>query len=142
MNFLGMGPLEIAIIMLLAFIFLGPERMMDAARQFGKLSRELRRMTSEVKNEIRDIIPDENVIKEMIPSDILNEDKPKPPTMNSEADPNEVPPSSNDQSPPGDDKEGNEPPSDEEGPVAFRSGQVTTTKESDSESKPSVEERS
>ena len=141
MNFLGMGPLEIAIIMLLAFIFLGPERMMDAARQFGKLSRELRRMTSEVKNEIREIIPDENVIKEIIPSDILNEDKPKPPTTNSDADPNEVPAPSNDQSPANDD-ESDEPPSDEDGPVAFRSGQATTTKESDSESKPSIEERS
>ena len=34
MNILGMGPLEILLIALVAFIFLGPERMSDAARSY------------------------------------------------------------------------------------------------------------
>ena len=48
MSFLGMGPLEIFIILLIAFIFLGPERMVDAARLMGKALREIRRMTAEL----------------------------------------------------------------------------------------------
>ena len=48
MSFLGMGPLEVIIVLLVAFIFLGPERMVDAARMLGKGMRELRRMTAEL----------------------------------------------------------------------------------------------
>ena len=48
MNILGMGSLELLVVLLLAFIVLGPERMVHAARMLGKPSRELRRMTSEV----------------------------------------------------------------------------------------------
>ena len=42
MSFLGMGTMEIFIILLVAFIFLGPERMVDAARTLGKWTGELR----------------------------------------------------------------------------------------------------
>ncbi len=45
MNILGMGTLEILLVLLLAFILLGPQRMVDAARLLGKASREIRRMT-------------------------------------------------------------------------------------------------
>ena len=48
MNFLGMGPMEVLIVLLVAFIFLGPERMVDAARMLGKATRELRRMAAEL----------------------------------------------------------------------------------------------
>lgn len=47
MNIFGMGPLELIVILLLAFIFLGPSKMVDAARVLGKASREFRRMASE-----------------------------------------------------------------------------------------------
>ena len=59
MNFLGMGPLEIIVIALIAFIFLGPERMVSAARTLGKLTGEIRRMTSELP----DLIIDEPELK-------------------------------------------------------------------------------
>ena len=55
MNFLGMGPMEILIILLVAFIFLGPERMVDAARTFGKWTGELRRMGSTAQAEMDDL---------------------------------------------------------------------------------------
>ncbi len=45
MTFLGMGPLEVMIILLVAFIVLGPQRMMDAAKLLGKATREVRRMS-------------------------------------------------------------------------------------------------
>ena len=48
MNFLGMGPMEVIIVLLVAFIFLGPERMVDAARMLGKGMRELRRLSEEL----------------------------------------------------------------------------------------------
>ena len=55
MNFLGMGTFEILIILLVAFIFLGPERMIDAARILGKWTGELRRMGSTVQAEMDDL---------------------------------------------------------------------------------------
>ena len=48
MNILGMGPLEILVILLLAFIFLGPERMSDAARLLAKAVREGRNLASSI----------------------------------------------------------------------------------------------
>ena len=55
MSFLGMGTFEILIILLVAFIFLGPERMIDAARMLGKWTGELRRMGSTVQAEMDDL---------------------------------------------------------------------------------------
>ena len=55
MSFLGMGTFEILIILLVAFIFLGPERMIDAAKILGKWTGELRRMGSTVQAEMDDI---------------------------------------------------------------------------------------
>jgi Sec-independent protein translocase protein TatA len=48
MNFLGMGPMEILLILGLAFIFLGPERMVEASKMLGKLVREGRKLASEL----------------------------------------------------------------------------------------------
>ena len=45
MSILGMGTLEILVILLVAFIVMGPERMFDAARLLGKAVREARRLT-------------------------------------------------------------------------------------------------
>ena len=43
-----MGPMEILLVLLIAFVFLGPERMLDAARLLGKAVREGRRLASEL----------------------------------------------------------------------------------------------
>ena len=48
MDFLGMGPLEILVIGLVAFIFLGPTRMAVVARNLGKVVRDVRRATSDI----------------------------------------------------------------------------------------------
>ena len=58
MSFLGMGFLEILIILIIAFIFLGPERMVDAARMLGKLVREARNIASEVP---RVVVEDDDI---------------------------------------------------------------------------------
>ena len=54
MNILGMGPLEILVIALIAFILLGPQRMLDAARLMGKATKEVRRMTDELPKIVLD----------------------------------------------------------------------------------------
>lgn len=48
MSIMGIGTLEILVILLLAFIVLGPERMVDAGRLLGKAVREARRLTDEL----------------------------------------------------------------------------------------------
>ena len=44
MTFVGMGPLEILVVLLVGFIVLGPDRMLTAARTLGKVTGELRRL--------------------------------------------------------------------------------------------------
>lgn len=43
MNFLGIGTFEILVIAAIAFFLLGPKKMADAGKFFGKTLRELRR---------------------------------------------------------------------------------------------------
>src|SRR5215471_802388 len=47
---LGMG--EITVILLLALIFLGPSKLPELATGLGKLIRQIRKATADVKNEI------------------------------------------------------------------------------------------
>ena len=58
MSLLGIGPPELIVVLLVAFIFLGPQRMIEAARLFGRLTREIRKMTDELREmvDIDDII--------------------------------------------------------------------------------------
>ena len=48
MNILGLGTFEIIVVLVVAFIFLGPERMVDAARMLGRVVREVRRMSAQL----------------------------------------------------------------------------------------------
>lgn len=48
MNIIGMGPLEVLVILLLAFILLGPQKMVDGARLLGRAYREVRRLSAEL----------------------------------------------------------------------------------------------
>ena len=58
MSLLGIGPPELIMVLLVALIFLGPTRMIELARLFGKLTREIRKMTAEVREmvDVDDII--------------------------------------------------------------------------------------
>src|SRR2546423_5044235 len=59
MNFLGMGPGELLLVLVLALIVFGPDKMPEIARQIGKTVGELRRVSSEVTREIQRSIEDE-----------------------------------------------------------------------------------
>ena len=50
--------MEILIILIIAFIFLGPERMADAARMLGKMVREARNIAAEVP---RVVVEDDDI---------------------------------------------------------------------------------
>lgn len=49
-----LGPLEIMTVAVLALVVFGPQRLPEIARNIGKAINELRRMTSEVKTELRE----------------------------------------------------------------------------------------
>jgi Tat protein translocase TatB subunit len=59
MDFLGIGPLEIIVVLIIAFIVVGPERLPELARSIGKTLGDLRAMsqglTSEWQKEINSL---------------------------------------------------------------------------------------
>ena len=58
MNFLGIGPLEIIVVLIIALIVLGPERMLDAARMLGGLVRDAKEVARQVP---RVVVEDDDV---------------------------------------------------------------------------------
>ena len=48
LNVLGIGSLEILLILIVAFVFLGPERLIDVARFLGNAVKEGRKLASEM----------------------------------------------------------------------------------------------
>ena len=48
MNIMGMGIMELGVVMVIAFLVLGPSRSIDMARSAGKLIGDLRRSFNEV----------------------------------------------------------------------------------------------
>ena len=51
MNFLGMGPMELMLILVLALIIFGPGKLPEIAGQVGKVVRDFRRTTAELSSE-------------------------------------------------------------------------------------------
>ena len=54
----NIGGGEVAVILLLALIVLGPQRLPEAARQIGKFMGELRRMSSGFQQELKQAMDD------------------------------------------------------------------------------------
>lgn len=50
----SIGPAEILVVLVVALVVLGPNRLPDAARSVGKALAEVRRMTAGVQAEVRD----------------------------------------------------------------------------------------
>lgn len=48
------GPLEIMAVAVIALVVFGPQRLPEIARNIGKAINEVRRMTSDMKSELRD----------------------------------------------------------------------------------------
>jgi Tat protein translocase TatB subunit len=58
MEIFGIGAPEILLIMVVALIVFGPEKLPEIAREAGKMVRQFRRMTSEATSEIRSLTND------------------------------------------------------------------------------------
>ena len=119
MNILGMGPLEILVIALIAFIFLGPERMTDAARLLGKAIREGRSIASDIPRVV--VEDDEIKVVERGKSTSLINDRP---AQRSQSNATEVHPK------PGVDT------NEDDGPVPFSRESAPSSKPDASDSRP------
>ena len=53
MNFMGMGPAELVLILIIAVIVLGPGKLPEVARALGKTMREFRSITDGFQSELR-----------------------------------------------------------------------------------------
>jgi TatA/E family protein of Tat protein translocase len=51
MNFLGMGPMELMVILVLALVIFGPGKLPEIAGQVGRVVRDFRRTTSDLSSE-------------------------------------------------------------------------------------------
>ncbi len=54
MNFLGIGPLELVLIIVLALIFLGPDELPVVMRKLAKFLKEMQDLTTDVSEQIRE----------------------------------------------------------------------------------------
>ena len=52
----SLGPAEILVILVIALLVFGPNKMPDIARQVGKGFREFRRVQQHLKSELRDVV--------------------------------------------------------------------------------------
>jgi Sec-independent protein translocase protein TatA len=59
----GLDPAKILIVLLLAVIIIGPDKLPKAARQVGTLWRQLNEMRARLEREVRDAIPDIEIPK-------------------------------------------------------------------------------
>ena len=49
----GIGPMEIAVVIVVAILVFGPERLPEFARQAGQIARQVRRMALNARDELR-----------------------------------------------------------------------------------------
>ncbi|MDE3096746.1 MAG: twin-arginine translocase TatA/TatE family subunit [Chloroflexota bacterium] len=56
MNFLGVGPAELIVILVVALIFVGPERLPKLAADIARTIREIRKYTGSIAAEFNDVI--------------------------------------------------------------------------------------
>jgi TatA/E family protein of Tat protein translocase len=54
LNFLGIGPGELLLILILAFVIFGPKRLPEIGRTLGKAMRELRNASDDLTSQFRD----------------------------------------------------------------------------------------
>ena len=58
MNFLGVGPLELIVILVVALVFVGPERLPKLAADIARTIREVRKYTGGLAAEFNEVIQD------------------------------------------------------------------------------------
>ena len=76
MNVFGIGTMEMVVILLVAFIALGPGKTMDAARTIGKVVREARRTFTDVMDAAS--VTDDDINRRNAPAATPPPDAPSP----------------------------------------------------------------
>ena len=56
MNVMGIGPIELVVVLVIAFLVLGPERMNSTARSLGKVVRDLREQASRLPKSLDEFL--------------------------------------------------------------------------------------
>lgn len=61
MSFMGIGPIELVVVLVIAYLVLGPERMTSTVRSLAKVVRDLKEQTSGIPKTLDDLLqsPDE-----------------------------------------------------------------------------------
>lgn len=52
----NIGPAEILVVLVVALLVFGPQKLPEIGRQVGKAARELRRMQASLRDEVRDVL--------------------------------------------------------------------------------------
>ncbi len=74
MNFFGIGPLELLLILVITLVVFGPKKLPEISRALGKGLREFRRATSDLSKATSDLT--KQVTKEMQDKEVGKEDSP------------------------------------------------------------------
>jgi sec-independent protein translocase protein TatA len=56
MSFMGIGPMELLVIVVLALLVLGPTRLAKTARSVGRFARQMRRTTEGLPNMVEELL--------------------------------------------------------------------------------------
>ena len=77
---LNIGPIEIAIVLILALLVLGPKRLPQAGRSLGQAMRELKKATSTAHSDLGldDVAADVKDLKSSLSIDLKDTDQPAP----------------------------------------------------------------
>lgn len=70
MNFLGMGPAELIVIIIIALIVLGPGKLPEVARALGKTMRDLRAISDGFQTELRRELNAAASVKDEVKGDV------------------------------------------------------------------------
>ena len=107
MNPLGIGPLELVVVLLVAFIALGPGKTMEVARTIGRVVREARRTFTDVMDAASITSDDVNrrTTSQTPGPTVPPDDDPPPAPVRPPDDPIPSPPHLRAQNPPPDDAE-------------------------------------
>jgi Tat protein translocase TatB subunit len=69
----SMGPAELVIIMVVALVVVGPEKLPEFARMIGRAMRDLKKYASDVRNEFEKDLPVNEIKRDL---DVFSQDKP------------------------------------------------------------------
>lgn len=71
MDFFGIGPFELLLVLLIAFIIFGPKRLLEMSKKAGKVIGDLTRSVSDLNEKVNE------ELKEKKPPAMVDADKPE-----------------------------------------------------------------